>query len=76
MVMARIMTRDYTKEIGNRSASPHLPMPVALALLAIGGAALWFGVQKIRAIPANKHVAEEAPAVVGKPAPQAHGAQR
>jgi hypothetical protein len=70
------MSRDYMKEIGNRSASPRVPLPLAIAVLAIGGAALWFGAMKVREMPSTKHVAETAPAMAGKPAVQAHGMQR
>jgi hypothetical protein len=69
-------SRDYTKSIGNRSASPHVPLPLALGVLTIVGAGLWFGVAQIRSKPSARHMAEEAPAVAGKPVAQAHGTQR
>lgn len=72
-----MISRDYTREIGNRSASPLVPLPIAIALLALGGAGLWFGVSQARAIPSTRPAAEESkPAVAGKPAPHAHGSRR
>jgi len=50
-----MLSSDYTKQIGNRSVSPRVPLPIALAVLAIGAAALWFGVARVRAIPASQH---------------------
>lgn len=69
-------TRDYTKEIGNRAVSPRVPMPVAIALLAIGGAGLWFAVEKVRSLPSARRSVEETATVAAKPAAHAHASQR
>jgi hypothetical protein len=71
-----MISRDYTNEIGVRSGSPRLSLPVAIILLAVGGAALWFAVAKIRAIPSSKPVTVEAPAAVKKPGVHAQSTQR
>jgi len=71
-----MISRDYMKEIGNTSTSPRLSLPVAIALLALGAAALWFGVAKIRTIPSAKPTVTETPAVAGKPGMHPHTTQR
>lgn len=56
-----MMSSDYTQQIGNRSVSPRVPLPIALAVLVIAAAALWFGVSRVRAIPSAARAEMAAP---------------
>ena len=65
-----MVSRDYTKELGLKSATPKVPWPLAIALLAMMAVGTWFGVAKLRELPSRQH-AEETPAV-NAPATVAH----
>lgn len=67
-------TRDYTRDIGNRAVSPRVPLPVAMAVLAIAGGSLAVGVMQLHSKKSARQMAEELPAA--KPAARAHGMQR
>jgi hypothetical protein len=71
-----MISRDYMNQIGVTSGAPRLPLPVAIFLLALGGAALWFAVAKIRALPSSKTAVVEAPAAAKKPGMHAQATPR
>ena len=60
-----MISHDYRKEIGLKSATPMVPLPVAIVALLLGAAGLWFGAMKLHA-SASGHAAE--PAHAAKPA--------
>lgn len=73
-----MVNRDYTKEVGLKSGAPMVSWPVAVILLALGGASMLFGLAQVRARPeAAKSVPEaSAAAAKAKPASAPHAAHR
>ncbi len=65
-----MISRDYTKEVGLKSGTVHVPLPLALVALAVIGAGLCVGAMKLHA-SAPPRVKEEAPTshAAAKPAP-------
>ena len=66
-----MVSRDYTKELGLKSATPKVPWPLAIALLALMAVGTWYGVAKLRAMPSPRQDAEDTPAAKVPPAPAA-----
>lgn len=54
-----MVSRDYTKELGLKSHTKKVPMPIALAILAAFFAVVWYGVSQANAHrPTRSHHAE------------------
>ena len=65
-----MVSRDYTQELGLKPSAPVIPLPIAIAILALGGAALWYGVSKLNLAYPSQSASQEATAEnTAKPAP-------
>lgn len=67
-----MISRDYTQEVGLKSANVRVPMPFAIMALVLVAAGLWFSLVKLHA-SAPVRIKHEAPAAQApaKPAPAA-----
>lgn len=55
-----MISKDYTQELGLKPAVKVIPLPIALAILAVAGALIWFAVVKLHRMPAG-HAATTTP---------------
>lgn len=63
-----MISRDYTKEVGVSSQKKTLPRPVAIIVLLLVGAGIWFGVAGVVAKTREHEAAEKASANPSAPA--------
>jgi hypothetical protein len=57
-----MVSKDYTQEMGLKPTTPMVPLPLAIIILALGGAALWYGVTKLYRTSPGHRASHEAPA--------------
>lgn len=63
-----MVSRDYTEELGMAPRTKRVPMPVALAIIGVIAAGVWYGVSRV-ADGNTGHQSKGEPAAVQKPAP-------
>ncbi len=64
-----MVNRDYTQELGLKPNATVVPLPIAIAILALGGAVMWFGVSMLnRAHPSHRASSDTTEASTAKPA--------
>lgn len=57
-----MVSKDYTQEMGLKPTKQVVPLPIALAILAVAGALIWVTVVKLGRTPASRAATAALPA--------------